>query len=213
MCKRLEYERKAYQLGKQYIIGLDEAGRGPMAGPLVVAGVIFPKGYVNNDINDSKKLSEKKREQLYDVIIHDALAYQIEIISIADVDKLNVYQASRLGMINAIKHISIKPDYALSDAMPLGDIIEHEAIIKGDSLSISIGAASILAKVTRDHIMQDYDKQYPEYGFASHKGYPTKQHKEALKKYGVTPIHRRSFQPVKDVLTIQLTIDSDEFKL
>ncbi|MCD7809983.1 MAG: ribonuclease HII [Erysipelotrichaceae bacterium] len=213
MCERVEYERHAYQLGKQYIIGLDEAGRGPMAGPLVVAGVIFPKGYVNNEINDSKKLSEKKREKLFDIIKHDALAYQIEIISIEDVDKLNVYQASRLGMINAIKHISIQPDYALSDAMPLGDVIEHEAIIKGDSKSISIGAASILAKVTRDHIMLEYDKQYPEYGFASHKGYPTKQHKEALQKYGVTPIHRRSFQPVKDALTIQLTIDSDEFKL
>ncbi|MCD7839944.1 MAG: ribonuclease HII [Erysipelotrichaceae bacterium] len=213
MCERLEYEKAAYQKGKQYVIGLDEAGRGPMAGPLVVAGVIFPKGYINNDINDSKKLSEKKREQLFDIIKRDALAYQIEIISIEDVDKLNVYQASRLGMIQAIEHIAVKPDYALSDAMPLGDIIEHEAIIKGDSKSISIGAASILAKVTRDHIMMEYDKQYPQYGFAKHKGYPTKQHKEALQKYGVTPIHRRSFQPVKDALNIQLTIDSDELKL
>ncbi|MCD8029108.1 MAG: ribonuclease HII [Erysipelotrichaceae bacterium] len=213
MCQRLEYETKAYQKGKQYIIGLDEAGRGPMAGPLVVAGVIFSKGYVNNDINDSKKLSEKKRERLFDIIKHDALDYQIEIISIEDVDKLNVYQASRIGMIRAIQRISIKPDYALSDAMPLGNIIEHEAIIKGDSKSISIAAASILAKVTRDHIMIEYDKQYPQYGFAKHKGYPTKQHKDALKKYGITPIHRRSFQPVKDVLNIQLTIDSDEIKL
>ncbi|MCD7894230.1 MAG: ribonuclease HII [Erysipelotrichaceae bacterium] len=213
MCERLEYEQAAYQKGKKYIIGLDEAGRGPMAGPLVVAGVIFPKGYVNNEINDSKKLSEKKREKLFEIIKQDALSYQIEIISIEDVDNLNVYQASRLGMIQAIEHISIKPDYALSDAMPLGNIIEHEAIIKGDSKSISIGAASILAKVTRDHIMQEYDKQYPQYGFAKHKGYPTKQHKEALQKYGVTPIHRRSFQPVKDALNIQLTIDSDEFKL
>lgn len=213
MCKRVEYERAAYQLGKQYIIGLDEAGRGPMAGPLVVAGVIFPKGYINDEINDSKKLSEKKREQLFDVIHRDALAYQVEIISIEDVDKLNVYQASRLGMINAIKHISVQPDYALSDAMPLGDVIEHEAIIKGDSKSISIAAASILAKVTRDHIMMEYDKQYPEYGFAKHKGYPTKQHKEALKKYGVTPIHRRSFQPVREALNVQLTIYSDEIKL
>ena len=206
MCQRIEYENKAYALGKKYIIGLDEAGRGPMAGPLVVGGVIFEKGYHNDLINDSKQLSEKKREELYELIIKDALAYQIEVIDIEDVDHLNIYQASKKGMIDAIKHISIQPDYALSDAMPLGNVIEHEAIIKGDSLSISIGAASILAKVTRDRIMKDYDKIYPEYGFAKHKGYPTKQHKEALKLYGVTPIHRRSFQPVIEALNEQMTL-------
>lgn len=207
MPQRLDYELKAYQLGKKYVVGLDEAGRGPMAGPLVVGAVIFEKGYYNEDINDSKQLSEKKRETLYDLIIRDALAYQIEIIDVDEVDRLNVYQASRKGMIDAIKHISIHPDYALSDAMPLGDVIEHDAIIKGDSLSMSIAAASILAKVTRDRIMKDYDLVYPQYGFAKHKGYPTKQHKDALKKYGVTPIHRHSFQPVKDVLNEQLTLD------
>ncbi|MEG0592473.1 MAG: ribonuclease HII [Coprobacillus sp.] len=207
MCERLKYENAAYQNGKKVIIGLDEAGRGPMAGPLVVGAVIFKQGYYNELINDSKQLSEKKREMLYDLIIQDALAYQIEIIDIDEVDKLNVYQASKKGMIDAIHHISIKPDYALSDAMPLGDVIEHEAIIKGDSLSMSIGAASILAKVTRDRIMKEYDKQYPEYGFAAHKGYPTKKHKEALKQYGVTPIHRRSFQPVIDVLNEQLVLE------
>ena len=206
MCQRIEYENKAYRLGKKVIVGLDEAGRGPMAGPLVVGAVIFQKGYYNELINDSKQLSEKKREELFDIIIKDALAYQIEIIDVEEVDKLNVYQASKKGMIDAIQHISINPDYALSDAMPLGDIIEHVAIIKGDSLSISIGAASILAKVTRDRIMKEYDKQYPEYGFAKHKGYPTKQHKEALRQFGVTPIHRRSFQPVKDVLNKQLQL-------
>lgn len=207
MSERLDFEIKAYQLGKKYIVGLDEAGRGPMAGPLVVGAVIFEKGYYNEDINDSKQLSEKKREMLYDLIIRDALAYQIEIIDVDEVDRLNVYQASRKGMIDAIKHISIVPDYALSDAMPLGDVIEHEAIIKGDSLSMSIAAASILAKVTRDRIMKEYDFLYPQYGFAKHKGYPTKQHKEALKIYGVTPIHRHSFQPVRDVLNEQLTLD------
>lgn len=207
MSERLDFEIKAYQLGKKYIVGLDEAGRGPMAGPLVVGAVIFEKGYYNEDINDSKQLSEKKREMLYDLIIQDALAYQIEIIDVDEVDRLNVYQASRKGMIDAIKHISIVPDYALSDAMPLGDVIEHEAIIKGDSLSMSIAAASILAKVTRDRIMKEYDFLYPQYGFAKHKGYPTKQHKEALKIYGVTPIHRHSFQPVRDVLNEQLTLD------
>jgi ribonuclease HII len=207
MCKRLKYENEAYQLGYQTIIGLDEAGRGPMAGPLVVGAVIFEKGYYCEEINDSKQLSESKREQLYQKIIDDALAYQIEILDVDEVDQLNVYQASRQGMLRAIQHISIQPDFALSDAMPLGDMIPHQAIIKGDSLSISIAAASILAKVTRDHIMIEYDKQFPEYGFAKHKGYPTKFHKEALKKYGVTPIHRRSFQPVKDVMNEQLQFD------
>ena len=206
MCERLKFEKMAYDLGKQYVIGLDEAGRGPMAGPLVVGGVIFEKGYYNELINDSKQLSEKKREELYDIIIRDALAYQIEVIDVEDVDRLNVYQASKKGMLDVIEHIAIEPDYALSDAMPLGDQIEHLAIVKGDTLSMSIGAASILAKVTRDRIMKEYDKIYPEYGFAKHKGYPTKQHKEALKQYGVTPIHRRSFQPVIDVLNEQLTL-------
>lgn len=207
MCERLKYENEAYHNGKKIIIGLDEAGRGPMAGPLVVGAVIFPEGYYCEEINDSKKLTEKKREALYDLIIENALAYQIEIIDVKEVDELNVYQASKLGMLRAIEHISIKPDYALTDAMPLGDAIEHDAIVKGDAKSLSIGAASILAKVTRDRIMKDYDKIYPEYGFAKHKGYPTKQHKEALKMFGVIPIHRRTFQPVIDVLNEQLTLD------
>lgn len=209
MCERLKFEQQAYDLGKKYIVGLDEAGRGPMAGPLVVGAVIFPQGYYNDKINDSKKLTEKKREELYQIIIQEALAYQIEIIDVANVDRLNVYQASKKGMIDAIDHLSIRPDYALTDAMPLGDVIEHQAIVKGDAKSLSIGAASILAKVTRDHIMNDYAKIYPEYGFEKHKGYPTKQHKEALKAYGVTPIHRRSFQPVIDVLNQQMSLFDD----
>ena len=209
MCERLKFEQQAYDLGKKYIVGLDEAGRGPMAGPLVVGAVIFPQGYYNDKINDSKKLTEKKREELYQIIIQEALAYQIEIIDVVDVDRLNVYQASKKGMIDAIKHLSIRPDYALTDAMPLGDVIEHQAIIKGDAKSLSIGAASILAKVTRDRIMNDYAKIYPEYGFEKHKGYPTKQHKEALKTNGVTPIHRRSFQPVIDVLNQQMSLFDD----
>lgn len=210
MCERLKFEQQAYDLGKKYIVGLDEAGRGPMAGPLVVGAVIFPQGYYNDKINDSKKLTEKKREELYQIIIQEALAYQIEIIDVADVDRLNVYQASKKGMIDAIDHLSIRPDYALTDAMPLGDVIEHQAIVKGDAKSLSIGAASILAKVTRDYIMNDYAKIYPEYGFEKHKGYPTKQHKEALKAYGVTPIHRRSFQPVIDVLNQQMSLFDDD---
>lgn len=207
MCERLKFEKEAYQHGKKIIIGLDEAGRGPMAGPLVVGAVIFDKDFYCEDINDSKQLSEKKREVLYDFIVENALAYQIEIIDVDEVDRLNVYQASKQGMIRAIEHISLKPDYALTDAMPLGDVIEHQAIVKGDALSMSIAAASILAKVTRDRIMKEYDLLYPEYGFAKHKGYPTLQHKEALKKYGVTPIHRRTFRPVIDVLNEQLSFD------
>lgn len=207
MCERLKFEKEAYQHGKKIIIGLDEAGRGPMAGPLVVGAVIFDKNFYCEDINDSKQLSEKKREMLYDIIVENALAYQIEIIDVDEVDRLNVYQASKQGMIRAIEHISLKPDYALTDAMPLGDVIAHQAIVKGDALSMSIAAASILAKVTRDRIMKEYDLLYPEYGFAKHKGYPTLQHKEALKKYGVTPIHRRTFRPVIDVLNEQLSFD------
>lgn len=207
MCERLKYENSAYQQGKKYIVGLDEAGRGPMAGPLVVGAVIFPQGYYLEDINDSKKLTEKKREALYDVIIENALAYHIEVIDVAEVDRLNVYQASKQGMLRAIEHLSLKPDFALTDAMPLGEYIDHLSLIKGDAKSMSIGAASILAKVTRDRIMKDYDRLYPEYGFAKHKGYPTKQHKEALKTFGITPIHRHSFQPVKDILNEQLSLD------
>lgn len=207
MCERLKYENEAYVRGKKIIVGMDEAGRGPMAGPLVVGAVVFEKGFYNDEINDSKKLTEKKREALYDLIIENALAYCIEVIDVEEVDQLNVYQASKMGMLRAIEHLSIRPDYALTDAMPLGNVIEHQAIIKGDTLSISIAAASILAKVTRDRIMKKYDLIYPEYGFAKHKGYPTKQHKEALKTYGATPIHRKTFQPVKEVLNEQLTLD------
>ncbi|MST88270.1 ribonuclease HII [Sharpea azabuensis] len=210
MCERLQYENEAYQKGYHYIIGLDEAGRGPMAGPLVVGGVIFPKGFYDERINDSKKLTEKKREVLYDFIIEKALAYDIEVISVEEVDKLNVYEASRTGMRRIIERIGVKPDFALTDAMPLGDdAIDHLSIIKGDAKSMSIGGASILAKVTRDRIMKEYAKIYPEYGFEKHKGYVTKAHKEALAKYGICPIHRRSFKPVQDVLHQQLSLFDD----
>lgn len=210
MCERLKYENEAYENGYQCIIGLDEAGRGPMAGPLVVAGVVFPKGFYDERINDSKQLSEKKRELLYNLVIESCIAYSIQVIDVEEVDELNVYQASRIGMIRALQNIidnGFKVDYALTDAMPLGDVIKHEAIVKGDAKSMSIGGASILAKVTRDRLMLEYDKLYPEYGFKKHKGYPTKMHKEALKEFGVSPIHRRSFKPVMDVLNEQLSLD------
>ena len=169
--ERLKYENEARAAGYSRILGVDEAGRGPMAGPLVVGGVIFPEDFYDERINDSKKLTEKKREALYDLIIENALAYQIEVLSVEEVDTLNVYEASRTGMKRIIA--ALEPDFTLSDAMPLGDI-PHLSIIKGDAKSISIGAASILAKVTRDRMMKEYGKQYPEYGFEKHKGYVTK---------------------------------------
>lgn len=205
--ERLKHENEARGAGYSRILGVDEAGRGPMAGPLVVGGVIFPEDFYDDRINDSKKLTEKKREALYDLIIENALAYQIEVLSVEEVDTLNVYEASRTGMKRIVE--SLEPDFTLSDAMPLGDI-PHLSIIKGDAKSLSIGAASILAKVTRDRIMKEYGKQYPEYGFEKHKGYVTKVHKEALEKYGVTPIHRKSFAPVQKVLNEQLSFDFEE---
>lgn len=205
--ERLKYENEARAAGYSRILGVDEAGRGPMAGPLVVGGVIFPEDFYDERINDSKKLTEKKREALYDIIIENALAYQIEVLSVEEVDTLNVYEASRTGMKRIVE--SLEPDFTLSDAMPLGDI-PHFSIIKGDAKSLSIGAASILAKVTRDRIMKEYGKQYPEYGFEKHKGYVTKAHKEALEKYGVTSIHRKSFAPVQKVLNEQLSFDFEE---
>ena len=204
--ERYEFEQKYYDLGYEYIIGLDEAGRGPMAGELVVAGVVLPPRYYNPEINDSKKLTPKKREYLYDLITENALFYNIEIISVEDVDCLNVYQASRLGMEKCIEVLFQNKMFALTDAMPI-NYDDHEAIIKGDSKSISIAAASILAKVTRDRLMEDYALQYPEYGFDKHKGYVTKMHKEALEKYGPCPIHRKSFGPVAKVMSKQMSFN------
>lgn len=204
---RYAYEQKAYDLGYQVIAGCDEAGRGPMAGPLTVAAVVFDKDYYDERINDSKQLSEKKREALYDLIIENAKAFAIVVIPVEKVDELNVYEASRQGMIEAYQSLGIDVDYVLTDAMPLNNGMAHEAIIKGDALSISIAAASILAKVTRDRLMKQYDLEYPEYHFGKHKGYVTKEHKALLKQYGPCPIHRKSFGPVKACLEEQLSLD------
>ncbi len=201
------YEKECIRQGYQYIAGVDEAGRGPLAGPLVVAGVILPNDFNDDRIDDSKKLTEKKRELLYDVIIENALAYYIVIYDEKKVDELNVYQGSKLGMQECIDKMAIHPDITLTDAMPLDEKYTHIKIIKGDAKSITIAAASILAKVTRDRIMIEYDKIYPEYGFKQNKGYPTKAHLEALEKYGATKIHRQSFGPVKNLKTKQLSFD------
>lgn len=185
----------------RYILGMDEAGRGPLCGPAVVAGVIFEPGYVNEAINDSKKLSEKKREALFAQIVQDAKAYWIVLVSEQTIDTLNIYRACQQAMEQIAE--KSQADFVLSDAMPLRNCDHHEAVIKGDTKSISIAAASILAKVTRDHYMIGLDEAYPWYGLKSHKGYPTKKHLEAIEQYGVTDFYRKSFGPVARILEKQ----------
>lgn len=202
-----DYENECIQCGQLVIAGCDEAGRGPIAGPLVVATCVLPNDFNDERINDSKKLTEKKRELLYDVIIEHAVEYQIIVYDEKVVDDLNVYQASKRGMEEGVRQLEIKPDVVLSDAMPLALDIPVHSIIKGDAKSITIAAASILAKVTRDRIMREYDVLYPEYGFKNHKGYPTKKHKEAVFEYGVLPIHRRTFEPIKSIINKQISFD------
>lgn len=189
-----DYEHAYWPEGK-LILGMDEAGRGPLAGPLTVAGVIFPAGYENPDIYDSKAVSEKKRERLYDTILEDALWFEIREVSEEDIDRYNIYRADQMAMDTMARES--EAEVILTDAMPLEiDGKTVISLVKGDQKSISIAAASILAKVTRDRLMKEYDKLYPQYGFASNKGYPTKAHLEAIEKYGITPIHRKSFGPV-----------------
>lgn len=197
-----EYENKYYSKGYNYIGGTDEAGRGPLVGPVVCACVVFPKDYVNDEINDSKKLTEKKRERLYDIIMKDALSVGISIIPPKVIDEINILEASRLGMKNAYIEANkkIKIDALLTDYMDIDLDIPVEKIVKGDSKSISIAAASIIAKVTRDRILNELDEKYPMYGYKKHKGYPTKAHLEALEKYGITEEYRKSYKPVQKFL-------------
>jgi len=192
------FERDLKAQGYKYICGCDEVGRGPMAGPLVTAAVILGD-YVIEGLNDSKQLSPKKREKLALEIKEKALDYAITYISVEDVDKLNVYEASRQGMIKCIEKLK-HCDYALTDAMPLHIDMPYKDIIKGDTLSASIAAASIIAKVERDNYMVEIASKYPEYGFEKHKGYVTKLHRDAIDKYGVCEIHRRSFAPVAAII-------------
>lgn len=201
-----KYEEALYKQGYRRIAGTDEVGRGPLAGPLVCAAVILDPENPIEGLNDSKKLSEKKREFLFGEIKEKAMSYSIVYIDEDTIDEINVYQASKKGMLEAIDKLPIKADYVLSDAMPLGDI-KHESIIKGDTKSASIAAASILAKVDRDRFMVELAKKYPEYGFEKHKGYPTKQHIEALNTYGVLDIHRKTYKPVYDKLNEQISLD------
>lgn len=191
-----QFEQNFYDEGKMYIAGTDEVGRGPLAGPVVATAVIMPKGYYLEGVTDSKKLSEKKRKELKREIEKNALSIVTVFVSEEEIDKINIYEASRLAMTRAIAGLSPKPDIVLSDAMPLHIDIENLPIIKGDQLSFTIGCASIVAKVIRDEYMDLLDKKYPGYGFAKHKGYPTKSHLEALDKLGVLPIHRITYGPV-----------------
>lgn len=188
----LDYEKNYADLN--YICGIDEAGRGPLAGPVSCAAVIMPKGQYIEGVDDSKKLSEQKREELYEIIIKNAVAYNVVMIDHKVIDEINILQATKRGMEQAAKGLKIIPDIILVDAVKgLNFPCPYEAIIKGDELSYNIAAASILAKVTRDRYMREMDKVYPQYGFKNSKGYGTKSHLEALKKWGPCPIHRQSF--------------------
>jgi len=198
MTDLYEYESQLIKEGHQLIAGIDEAGRGPLAGPLVVALCVLPLECQLEGLRESKQLSAKKREELYDQIIKTALYYNVLEVSVKDIDKLNIYQATKQAMTKLAK--KSQSDYVLTDAMPLTEDINHLSIIKGDTKSLSIAAASILAKVTRDRLMVQYHKKYPKYGFNEHKGYATKKHKEALARYGITPIHRTTYKPVSEIL-------------
>ncbi len=190
-----EIDKEFFDMGIKYLAGIDEAGRGPLAGPVVVACVIMPQDSMIEGINDSKKISESKREKLYEIITKEAISYGVGIIYQEEIDEINILQATKKGLHEAIKSMEIKPNVILVDALTGIDTmgIPYKSIIKGDAKSYSIGAASIVAKVTRDRIMREWDKVYPEYGFAGHKGYGTAKHIAAIKKYGLTPIHRKTF--------------------
>ncbi len=189
-----DYENKYFAQGYSVVCGTDEAGRGPLAGPVVAAAVILPEGLMIEGLNDSKKLSEKKREKLFDVIINEAVSYSICEASVEEIDTLNILNASQLAMRRCVEKLDPKPQVVLVDGNIARDFpIIAEPIIKGDSLSPSIAAASILAKVTRDRMLVELDAQYPEYNFKKHKGYPTKEHRDVVIKYGPSPVHRKTF--------------------
>lgn len=193
--KLKEIEKEWYQKGAKRICGIDEAGRGPLAGPVVVAAVIMPEDSMIEGVNDSKKVSEKKREKLYDEITSNAIAWGVGIIDQKEIDKINILNATKKGLTKALTELVEKPDIILVDALTGIDTlgIPYQSIIKGDAKSYSIAAASIIAKVTRDRIMRQWDELYPEYGFEKHKGYGTKTHIEAIKNYGICPLHRKTF--------------------
>lgn len=200
----LRYEKELYQKGYQAIAGIDEVGRGSLAGPVVTACVILPKDCKIRHLNDSKKIPKKHHEEIYEEVLARALGVGIGIVDNDTIDRVNIYEATKLGMLQAIEQMKgevTKPDYLLIDAMQLDTPIPQLSLIKGDANSLSIAAASIVAKVTRDHMMAEYAKEYPGYAFDKNVGYGTKDHLAGLKQYGVTPIHRKSFEPIKSMLS------------
>lgn len=201
------FEKLAYEEGYKIIAGIDEAGRGPLAGPVVAAAVIFPPGYKNSQINDSKQISARKRERLYDVINEEAVAVGVGIAEADVVDRINILQASLISMREAVLELSVFPDFLLIDGLhriPLKT--PQKPLVKGDTLSVSIAAASIIAKVSRDRIMEMYHRQFPQYNFLSNKGYGTREHRDAIKKFGLCKIHRKTFH-VKNINIDQTSLD------
>lgn len=197
-----EYENDLHSKGYKYIAGCDEAGRGPLYGPVVAACCVLPNDFKLEGLTDSKQLTEKRREKYIDYIKENALAYGIGIVSAEEIDEINIYEASRKAMLIALSEVrkKIEVDYVITDAMPIDIDIESMPIIKGDAKSITIAAASVIAKVTRDRMMVELDSKYPEYGFKKHKGYPTKAHIEAINKYGLIDGYRKTYGPVKDLI-------------
>ena len=195
LTKLKEIEKDLYNKGFKNICGIDEAGRGPLAGPVVVAGVIMPENSMIEFVNDSKKVTEKRREKLYDVIMEEAISYCVSVIDQDVIDEINILNATKKGVTDVVDGLEIKPDLILVDALEHINTrgIPYEPLIKGDARCYNIAAASILAKVTRDRIMRQWDEIYPQYGFLSNKGYGTAKHIEAIKQYGLCPIHRKSF--------------------
>ena len=194
------YEKELIEKGIKLIGGIDEVGRGPLVGPVVASCVILPLNYKLEGLTDSKKLSEKKREKFFDILMKDAVSIGIGIIDEKKIDEVNIYEATKLAMKEAFNNMDIKPEHVLIDAMPLELSVPTTSIIKGDAKSLSIAAASVIAKVTRDHMMDELDKKYPYYNFKKNKGYPTKEHVEAINKYGIIKEHRRTYGPVKDYI-------------
>lgn len=190
-----EFETELYNKGINFIAGIDEVGRGPLVGPVLTAAVILPKDFYDERINDSKKLTEKKRELLYDVIMENAISVGIGISSEDVIDEINILNATKRAMLEAVNNLSVKPEHLLIDAVKLNTDIPQTSIIKGDAKSESIAAASIIAKVTRDRMMVELDKIHPEYDFKHNKGYGTKKHIEAIRKYGIIKEHRKTFAP------------------
>lgn len=194
----LHYEREIKRAGHRYIAGIDEVGRGPLAGPVIAAAVILPEDFYLLGLTDSKKVSKKNREEFYEAIYSKAVSIGIGIVHAEEIDRINIYEATKLAMLKALDELTVVPEHLLIDAMKLPRVTPQTSIIKGDSKSISIAASSIIAKVTRDRYMETLSKQFPEYGFENHMGYGTAEHLTAIDSYGVCHEHRKSFAPVRE---------------